>query len=215
VAPIPWTILAGDRETGVATIRMDEGVDTGDLLLVERTPVGEREDQVALAARLAGLGALLVARTAAAAAAGTLVPRPQGERGATYAPRFTKEHGSVDWSRPAAWLDRQIRAVKGWPGARAMLAGEPIEIVAAEPGIGHDAAAGAPGAILALDEEGMTVATGAGGLVIRELKPAGKRVMSPAAFARGRKLQVGARWESFPGAEVASAALVAAEGRCR
>ena len=213
VAPIPWTILAGDRETGVATIRMDEGIDTGDLLRVERMAVGQREDHVALAARLAARGADLVVETVEAAAAGTLAPRPQGEHGATYAPRFRKEHGHLDWSRPAAWIDRQIRAVLGWPGARAVLAGEPIEILAAEPVIGHDAGRNAPGAILAVEEAGLTVATGEGSLLVRVVKPAGKRAMSAAAFARGRRLAPGARWESLPGAQEATAELESPERR--
>ncbi len=206
VAPIPWTILAGDRETGVATIRMDEGIDTGDLLDVERTPVGGGENAVELAARLAVLGAEVLVTTVAGAGAQTLDPRPQGETGATVAPRLTKEHGLIDWCQPAAWLERLVRAVAGWPGARATCGEEVIEIVAAEP-VAGDVGEARPGTILVLDERGMEVATAAGRLRIRTVKPAGKREMSAAAFARGRRVEVGRVLGSLPGAEAAAADL--------
>ncbi len=205
VAPIPWTILAGDRETAVATIRMDEGVDTGDLLLVESTVVGGREGALALAARLAESGADLVARTVTGVASGDIRPQPQGEEGATYAPRLAKEHGHVDWERPAEWTDRQIRALQGWPGTRAVLGGEVVEILAADPEQGD--AGGRPGTILSCSEGGMEVATGEGRLRITRVKPSGKREMTALAFACGRRLAGGARWESLPGAAAAQAEL--------
>jgi methionyl-tRNA formyltransferase len=201
-APVQWTLFAGDTETGVTTMRMDEGIDTGDILLVERTAVGERENAIELAERLSKLGAELMARTVEAAAAGNLAPRPQGELGATYAPRLTKEHGHLDWEQPAVALDRQVRAVAGWPSARAMIGTEIVEIVRAEVG-GADSEpeAGAPGTIVAIDERGMEVVTGKGSLRLTELKPAGKGVMTPAAWARGRRVPVGARWENLPGTQ--------------
>jgi methionyl-tRNA formyltransferase len=204
VAPIPWTILAGDSETAVSTIRMDQGIDTGDLLLVERTPVEPRDNAVTLATRLARMGADLVSRTVQAAADGELEPRPQGDAGVTYAPRLAKEHGYLDWRRPATVLDRQIRAMAGWPGALASFGRDVVEIVNAEvvgeAGAESVAAGTGPGTIMAINDRGMEVATGAGSLRLLELKPAGKRVMAPAAFARGRGIGVSGIWGSLPGA---------------
>jgi len=203
-APIQWTLLAGDLETGVTTMRMDKGIDTGDILLVERTAVGPRENAIELAERLSRLGAEVMARTVEAAAAGTLAPRPQGEVGATYAPRLTKEDGHLDWRRPAVALERQVRAVAGWPGARAQLGSEVVEIMRAE--VVETAVTRAaedrpaPGIVATIDERGMEVGTGEGWLRLLELKPAGKGVMSPAAWARGRRVPVGVRWEMLPGA---------------
>ncbi len=201
-APIAWTILAGDGETGITTMRMDEGVDTGDILLAERTAVGEREDAVELGRRLWALGADLMARTVAAAAAGTLAPRAQGEEGATHAPRLTKADGRLDWRESALALDRRVRALAGWPGTFGEIEGETVEILRAEPAAGG-APAGAvePGTIVRIDEGGMAVATGGGGggggvLRILELRPAGKRAMPPAAWARGRRIAPGARWST-------------------
>jgi methionyl-tRNA formyltransferase len=204
-APIQWTLLAGDHETGVTTMRMDEGIDTGDILLVERTPVGSRENAIELAQRLSLIGAELMARTVDAAARGVLEPRPQGEAGATYAPRLAKRDGHLDWRRPAVALERQVRAVAGWPGARAQLGHEVVEIVRAEvvettaPPPAEERLA--PGMVIAIDERGMEVATGDGRLRLTELKPAGKGWMSPAAWARGRRVPVGSQWEMLEGGE--------------
>lgn len=203
-APVQWTLLWGDKETGVTTMRMDEGIDTGDILLVERTELGLHENAIELADRLSELGAEVMARTVESAAAGVLTPRPQGEAGATYAPRLTKEHGHLDWRRPAVLLDRQVRAVAGWPGARAQVASEVIEIVRAEVAEAGEANVGPPrspvepGTIVTLGEHGMEVATGEGWLRLLELKPAGKAAMKPAAWARGRRVGVGGRWEMLP-----------------
>ncbi len=200
-APVQWTLLSGDTETGVTTMRMDEGVDTGDILLVERVDVAPGENAIELAERLSMLGASLMSKTVAAAGAGSLTPRAQGEAGATYAPRLTKEHGHLDWRRSAVFLDRQVRAVAGWPGARAQMGSEAVEILRAQVASSDNArGAAGPGTIVALDEQGMDVATGEGRLRLLEIKPAGKWAMAPAAWARGRRLSVGMRWESLPGA---------------
>jgi methionyl-tRNA formyltransferase len=212
VAPIRWTILCGDRETAVTTIRMDLGIDTGDILLVERTLVGPEEDAATLGARLARLGAELVARTVNAAARGALVPAPQPAAGATYAPKLRKEHGHLDWGAPAVVLARQVRAMAGWPGARAEWEGTPIEVLAAEPIANRARERGdeSPGTVLGIAPAGIEVATGAGALRLVELRPAGKRAMPAAAFARGRRIHPGARFTSLPGHELLGEALAGA-----
>ena len=207
VAPIPWTILCGDRETAATTMRMDQGIDTGDILLTERTPVGPDEDAPALSARLAVLGADLLARTIEAAARGGLAPAPQPATGATYAPKLRKEHGHLDWEAPAALLARQVRAMAGWPGARAAWDGTPIEVLSAEPIAGDPGAR--PGTVVAIDAGGIQVETGAGTLRLRTIRPAGKGSMAADAFARGRRIQPGAKFTSLPGHEILGEALAA------
>jgi methionyl-tRNA formyltransferase len=204
-APVQWTLWCGDSETGVTAMRMDAGIDTGDILLQERTPVGGDENAIALAERLSHLGADLIARTIAGVAAGEVTPSPQGEDGVTHAPRLTKEHGHLDWGRSAVFLDRQVRAVAGWPGARAALGDEVIEILRAEvPGevdpTSSAPGGGGPGTIVQLDERGMDVMTGEGRLRLLAVKPAGKGAMAPAAWARGRRFGMELRWRSLPGA---------------
>jgi methionyl-tRNA formyltransferase len=201
VAPIPWTILAGDLVTGVATIRMDEGIDTGDVLDMVTVEVAPEENAIELRERLAELGAPLVVTTVDALARGTALPRPQPSRGATYAPRLSKVHGHLDWTRSAEFLARQVRAMAGWPGARALLGSEVVEIRAAR-ALGGNSGSPTPGTVMMVDAEGVQVATGSGRLLLTAVQAAGKRAMSAADFARGRRLAPGARFASLPGAEV-------------
>jgi methionyl-tRNA formyltransferase len=116
-APIQWAIINGDKETGVTTMRMDEGMDTGDILLAARVPVGQEDTSETLHHRLASEGARLLLKTLASLAAGTLVPVPQDRSQATYAPFLKKEDGLIDWRKDANALDCFVRGMSPWPGA--------------------------------------------------------------------------------------------------
>jgi methionyl-tRNA formyltransferase len=132
-APIQAAIAAGDAATGVTTMRMEEGLDTGPILLQEETAIGPAETAGELSARLAELGAGLVVRTLERLHRGDLEPRPQNDEEATYAPRLTRDSGRVDWQRTAREIHDRLRAYTPWPGLTAALRGEPVKLVRAEP----------------------------------------------------------------------------------
>ncbi|MBX6323383.1 MAG: methionyl-tRNA formyltransferase, partial [Rhodospirillaceae bacterium] len=132
-APIQRAILAGDAETGVSVMLMDEGLDTGPVLATDRTAIGPQTTAAELQEELATRGARLLVATLAAYADGEVKPVPQPSTGATYAPKLTREEGRIDWSQPASALDRQIRAFAPWPGAWFERAGERIKVLAAVP----------------------------------------------------------------------------------
>ncbi len=184
-APIPRTIEAGDSETGVTIIAIDEGIDSGPVLLVERVPVPERATAGSLHDILAELGARLLVAALAGLAAGTLAATPQPHTGVTYAAKPDKAEGRLDWRRPAAELDRLVRAFDPRPGAHFELAGHPVKALAAEVAEGG----GAPGTLLADD---FTVACGAGTLRLTRVQGAGRAPTDGAAFLRGARVAVGA-----------------------
>jgi methionyl-tRNA formyltransferase len=173
-APIHAAILAGDAETGITIMRMDEGLDTGAMLLRGAVPIGPRTTTPELHDTLAALGARLILR----ALAEQPTPRPQPEHGVTYAAKLTREDGRLDFTRNAAALDRQVRALTPWPGTFASLAGETLKVLAAEPA----ATAGPPGAIL---DAGFTVGCGSGALRLLRVQRPGKPAVPGDAFLRG------------------------------
>lgn len=182
-APIQRAILAGDAESGVCIMQMDKGLDTGDVLLEQRTPISEEDTGQSLHDRLAKLGA--------AALLDVLDKLPDVQRReqhgeATYAGKLTKEEARLDWRRPAVELARAVRAYNPWPVAYAMHDGEPLRIWRAKPLATGSTAE--PGTVLAAGDECVDVATGGGVLRILELQPAGKRVLAAADFANGRDL---------------------------
>jgi methionyl-tRNA formyltransferase len=185
-APIQRAILAGDERTGVTIMQMDEGLDTGALLLAEATPIGPDEDAGALHDRLAAIGARLVVDALDALAEGRLRPRPQPEAGATYARKIGRDEARLDWRRPAAELARRVRAFAPAPGAHFDHGGERIRVLAAEPVAGERS--GAPGTVL---DDGLLVACGEGGLRLTRLQRPGRSVMAAAEFLRGFPLRAG------------------------
>ncbi len=194
-APIQWALLDGAEQTGVTIMRMDAGLDTGDILTQESVTLAPEEDAACLHDRLARLGAGLLVRTIPAYAAGRIVPRPQPAEGVSYARKITKEDGHLDWSRPAAELERRLRAFTPWPGAftfvpaegRSVLLkvwrGRVVSLPAAVPG--------APGTVLHADKRGVAIATGEGVLELTELQREGGRRMPAAEFLAGHSLPVG------------------------
>jgi len=189
-APIQRAIMAGDRETGVMVMQMEEGLDTGPVLLAERVGIAPRETAGSLHDRLSQIGASLMVRALAALARGGLEPTPQPETGVTYAKKIDKAEARIDWSRPASELDCIIRGLTPFPGAF-FEAGEGkektrIKVLRAKPVAKNDK----PGTILEAGEH-IVVACGEGALEIAELQRAGKSPMLARDFLRGFPLAAG------------------------
>jgi methionyl-tRNA formyltransferase len=182
-APIQRAILAGDERTGVCIMRMEEGLDTGPVLLRREIAIGPRETTGSLTASLATLGAQAI--VAALADLQELSAKPQDEAQATYAHKVAKSEARIDWSRNSQEIDRQVRAFDPAPGAEAALAGETLKIWCAEPVAG---VRGEPGAIVRAAEGELVVACGGGGLRLLVVQRAGGRKMPIADFLRGRTL---------------------------
>lgn len=190
-APIQWAIINGERETGVTTMRIDEGLDTGPTLLSRSVLIGVEETAPQLEARLARLGAEVLLETLARLEDGSLQPQPQDHSRATLAPILKKSDGLVDWSQPADVIARRVRGLNPWPGTFVTVAGRALKLLrvsVATPG------SGAPGAIVAIENDDLIVACGHGSrLRLIELQPESRRGMAPVAFARGARLSVGDR----------------------
>ena len=196
-SPIQAALAAGDARTGVSTMRMEAGLDTGPVLLEEATEIGPQETAGELSRRLAEAGGGLMVRTLQELEGDRLVPRPQSPDGATYAPRLTRESGRVDWSLAAREIHHRLRAYTPWPGLTAELRGAPLKIAAAE--VLEGGAEGAPGTYLGLRDGRLAVVCGGGTvpggvLGIAELQRPGKRALRAADFANGERLQAGERF---------------------
>ena len=178
-APIQAAILAGDAASGVTIMRMEAGLDTGPMYLAESLDLDPRMTTPVLYDALSEMGARLLLRTLA----DWPDPVPQPEAGVTYAPKLTKADARLDWSQPAEVLDRRIRALNPWPGTVAMLGGEPLRILAAEPAEGQ----GVPGEVIGAG----LVACGQGALRLSLLQRAGRAAMPVADFLRGTPIATG------------------------
>ncbi len=187
-APIQRAIMAGDAETGITIMQMDEGLDTGAMLLQEAIPIGARTTASELHDALAALGGRLIVEALAGLSKGRLTPQSQPEAGVTYAAKLERAEGRLDWGEAAEALDRRRRAFAPWPGAWFEAAGERIKVLDSEVVERPDAAA--PGQVL---DEALTIACGAGALRLVTVQRAGKQPMDAAAFLRGFALEVGTR----------------------
>ena len=186
-APIHRAILAGDAETGVTIMRMDEGLDTGPMLLAESTPISAADTAETVHDRLAELGGRLIVSTLDALVGKTIEPVPQPDDGVTYAHKLGKEEGALDWRRPAAELERKVRAFHPWPGTSFDVGGERIKVLGAALAL----AGGAPGTV-SIGRDGFPiVACGVGGLKLLTLQRAGKSAQAADAFLRGFALAAG------------------------
>jgi methionyl-tRNA formyltransferase len=183
-APIQRAILAGDPTTGVTIMQMDEGLDTGPMLLARSIPIGPVTVASELHDELAALGARLILDALAGLEAGTLRPTPQPAEGVTYAAKLAKSEGIVDWSADAVAIDRQVRALNPWPAAQAMWRDEPVKLLRSQVLVGHEPPVhAAPGAVLGLREGLLEVACGKGVLGIAQLQRAGRRALAAPDFA--------------------------------
>ena len=185
-APIQRAVMAGDAETGVMVMQMDEGLDTGPVLMAERVPVG-RKTSGDLASELSRLGADLMVRALGALERGTIAPQPQNENGVTYARKILKDEARIDWTWTARDIDCQIRGLSPVPGAWTEVHGERLKILYAEPVDGH----GHPGAVL---DDALTVACGNGALRLVKVQRAGKSAMSAADLLKGFALPRGTQF---------------------
>ena len=188
--PIQWAIVNGETETGITTMLMDEGMDTGAMLLQEALPITPDDTADTLSPRLAALGSRLLVETIARLKAGTLVPRPQDSSRATLAPLLKKEDGAIDWALPATALANRVRGLSPWPGAHIRMAGGDrwtIWRALALPGPVTEP----PGVIVAITNEAIHVATGDGILAVMELQPANSRRMAVSQYLAGHPVAVG------------------------
>mgnify|MGYP000966838221 CR=1 FL=1 len=185
-APIQRAIMAGDAETGVMTMQMDAGLDTGPVLMAERLAIGPDMNAGELHDALSPLGADLIVRTMAALERGAIAAQPQPETGATYAAKISKEETRLDWTRDAATLRNQVRGLSPAPGAWTEINGERVKVLKAALAEG----AGAPGTVL---DDRLTIACGAGALRLDILQRPGRGPMAADELLRGFPVPAGAR----------------------
>ncbi|MGA8260735.1 MAG: methionyl-tRNA formyltransferase [Arenicellales bacterium] len=192
-APIQRAIEAGDAQTGVTVMRMDEGLDTGPVLARCSTPIGPRETAGTLHDRLAGLGATLLVETLVRVEAGAVEAVPQDESSATYAHKLGPSDVQPDWRRRAVEIERQVRAMNPWPVVRARYKGQVIRFWEAEALAGGS---GLPGEIIGTGRTGVDVACGEGRLRITMLQREGGKRLAAADFLNGCPLESGERFDS-------------------
>lgn len=181
-APIQRAIWAGDAETGVTIMQMDEGLDTGDMISIATCPIEAHDTSASLYSKLAELGPTALIDTLATIADGTANAEKQNDKLANYAKKLSKDEANIDWQMPAQQIERNIRAFNPWPICFTQMQGNTVKIYAAEL-VNLD---GNVGEVLAADKTGITVATGEGALKITQLQPQGKKPMSVQDFLNGR-----------------------------
>ncbi len=191
-APIQRAILAGDQRTGISIMQMDAGLDTGAILLEEAIDIEPDDSAGSLHDRLAELGGRCIVRVLEQVSAGTARAVPQPALGATYAAKLDKDEARIDWTRPSLEVDRQVRAFNPFPGAVAMLDGEPLKVWTAHPVSGEGTE---PGTVLEAGADRVVVACGEGALALDEVQRAGGRRLSVREFQRGANLERGRRLE--------------------
>ena len=197
-APINWAIINGEHETGVTIMQVDLEMDSGPIVLQQRELIAPDDTAAALQDRLAVLGGRLLGQALDQLAGPGWQPVAQQHELATYAPMLSKSDGLIDWSQPAVAIYNRLRGMTPWPGCHTLLEGRILKIHAA---VVRDAFSGsaAPGTVLQAEEEGITVATGGGALVIVELQLEGKKQMCTGDFLKGTCMQPGTVLGQAPG----------------
>ncbi len=191
-APVQRAILEGERVTGVSTIRMDEGMDTGPILLQAEEAIGDDDDAGTLGERLAALGGRLLVETLDELQAGAIKERSQDDGGATYAPKMNAEDRVIDWRLPAERIGRLIRAMAPEPGAQTTFRGKILKVFRASTvRASSDEGPMTPGEIVVASNDGLAVGTGGGLLRLDEVAPEGRRRMSGADLVRGYHPKIG------------------------
>ena len=191
-APIQWAVINGDEVTGVTTMLMDEGVDTGDILLTEEVKLAPKETGGSLFDRLSSTGAGLLVKTLREIEAGSISPVPQDESKATHAGMLSKEMGKIDFAESAPVLERLVRGLNPWPGAYTFLNGKKLTIwdsdTGNESGSSHE-----PGTVVGVDKDTIEVQCSEGTLRVNELQLEGKKRMRVGDFLNGHRISVGER----------------------
>ena len=190
-APINKAIIDGETETGITTMYMDVGLDTGDMLVKKTLSIGPEETAGELHDRLASLGRETMEETLRQLCAGTLQQEVQDDEQSTYASMMKKEDGRIDWNRSAQEIHNHVRGLDPWPGAYTTINGELLKLAETSP----EAAEGLPGNVIAADKNGVCVACGSGSLRIQQLQLAGRKRLAAADFLRGCPLEAGAMME--------------------
>tara|TARA_B100000315_G_scaffold260877_1_gene326720 strand:- start:1741 stop:2667 length:927 start_codon:yes stop_codon:yes gene_type:complete len=185
-APIQRAILAGDEISGVTIMQMDEGLDTGDMLITKQVPITSETTGASLHDALSEIGAALIVEALDGLAQGSLTPMPQPAEGVTYASKLERQEGHIDWRKSASELERLVRAFTPWPGSWFEIDGERIKILSAELSGGT----GVPGSVL---DDQLTIACGDGALRLGNVQRAGKGPTAAADFLRGFELPIGRR----------------------
>ena len=189
--PIQWAIITGETETGITTMLMDEGMDTGPMLLQEKIPIQADDTAGSLSVRLADVGGRLLIETIRRLKSGILTPAPQDHTQATLAPMLKKEDGIIDWTTTAVEIERRIRGMSPWPGAFTFAGEERWTIWRAA--VTELPSESPPGQVVSATKEGIAVATGQGSFLITELQPANSRRMATAQYLAGHKISPGMR----------------------
>ena len=202
-APIQWCVIDGERETGITTMMMDVGLDTGDMLEKTVIPIEEKETGGSLHDKLSLAGGALILSTLKKLEEGTLVRTPQTDEGTCYAKMLTKSLGDIDWNQSAVSIERLIRGLNPWPSAYTLWNGKTIKIWSADVTTSREAAAFlsesgvpsetgiTPGTVVCSDKHSLVVFTGDGLLSVRELQMEGKKRMDTPAFLRGYPIPEG------------------------
>lgn len=189
-APIQWSIIDGETVTGVTTMQMDEGLDTGDMILKKEVPITEEETGESLHDKLAAAGAKLCVETLKALEDGTAVFEKQGESPTAYAKMLTKELGNIDWNQSAVTIERLVRGLNSWPSAYTHWNGKVMKIWRAKAegsGAGHEK----PGTVIEIGKQDFAVQTKDGILRVYEVQIPGKKRMETGAFLRGNAMEPG------------------------
>ena len=190
-SPIQRAVLNGDPESGVTIMKMDAGMDTGDMLTQEKTPILPEDNSQTLHDRLAQIGASLLVRTISSYVAGKIRPRPQPVEGVSLAPKIKKSDGQIDWTQPATAVWNRVRGMTPWPGVFTFLPGQPQPTLLKIWRVEVAAASGTPGEILGADKNGILVGCGQESLLVREVQREGGRRMTAQEFLAGHPLTVG------------------------
>ena len=188
-APIQWAVINGEEKSGVTIMQMDEGLDTGDILLQEEIPLASDETVESLYNKMARLGGELLVKALPMIEQGTLTPTKQDDSASCYAPMLKKEMGNIDWSMPAVQIERLVRGLNSWPGAYTFMNGKMLKIWGAEVCGGE--AGGEPGTVVGTDKKKIYVSCGEGVLALTEVQYEGKKRMNTQAFLLGAKVEPG------------------------
>ncbi|SEL36549.1 methionyl-tRNA formyltransferase [Nitrosovibrio tenuis] len=191
-APIERAILAGDRETGITIMQMDQGLDTGSILLQRHIPIAQDDTAQTLRDKLASLGATSIVETLAGLQLGIIPVVPQDEFGVTYASKLEKHEAAIDWRASAKNINRAVRAFNPYPGAHSRVRETPIKVWRASIETGRG---GEPGEVIAIESRGIVVACGIGALVLEIVQKSGGKKLSAANFLSGFPLRPGDRFE--------------------